>query len=592
MLHEFLEGPPGASVGGTSGFYISSTREGSRSQDPGKYRKDADILERALLTEKDDFLRSRYRFYLARSYRDAGEKEKAIVNFLKRGDLGYWIEEVFMSLYNAAQLQKETGRPFEEVIATLLRASAAVPSRAEALHAASCLCREKNRFVEGYGYAQRGLAIPLPIGGLFVETWIYNYGLLDELAVNAYWSAKYAECVEACDRLLNEGKLPIEMRERILKNRTFAIEKLRETATPTSPEFEVYIKLLHGAREKEHLARPNEEVISAYLEASAACPTRAEAFHDVARFCRNKCIYERGYQFAAEGLAVGYPTDAAGAEVWIYEYGLLDELAVNAYWTGRYAECADACDRLLSEGKLPAEFRDRVRKNEEFATDKLAQDDADKLLALRAAQFQAAKQQEPSGQNQTPGIRKTVGIPQGLGNFAGTERQVLSSSGGRMKSLTLNLCTRQRPHLLGETIERTLANVTLPTTRFLINVDDDDPASYEAAMKFAPTVVVSSLPREDTLGEKFNRALKVAPADIYLTMVDYAPILTKGFDRRVMEAQTSILTVLFACMAIWRTCRSPACRLLPTSLPRRLATSTHRTSHFGSSIIGYRTSSN
>ena len=73
------------------------------------------------------------------------------------------------------------------------------------------------------------------------------------------------------------------------------------------------------------------------------------------------------------GLAIAYPKDAPAVEDWIYEYGLLDELAVNAYWTGKYAECADACDRLLNEGKLPTEKRDRVLKNKQFAIDKLAE---------------------------------------------------------------------------------------------------------------------------------------------------------------------------------------------------------------------------
>ena len=38
-----------------------------------------------------------------------------------------------------------------------LRASAAAPSRAEALHAASRLCRENNKFADGFEYARRGL---------------------------------------------------------------------------------------------------------------------------------------------------------------------------------------------------------------------------------------------------------------------------------------------------------------------------------------------------------------------------------------------------------------------------------------------------
>lgn len=198
-------------------------------------KADAQSLTTALQTEKDPFLRSRYIFYLARSFRDAGEKEKALAYFLKRAGLGNWSEEVFMSLYSAGQLQQEIGRPIEEVVATYLRASEAAPTRAEALHAASRLCREKNKFAEGYEYARRGLAIPLPASGLFVETWQYDYGLLDEFAVNAYWIGRYQECLDACQRLLREGKLPREMHDRVRKNAEFAADKLGLQRTPTPP---------------------------------------------------------------------------------------------------------------------------------------------------------------------------------------------------------------------------------------------------------------------------------------------------------------------------------------------------------------------
>ena len=188
----------------------------------------------ALETEQDPFLRSRYTFYLGRSYHDAGENDKALPYFLKRAELGYWIEEVFMSLYGAAHVQKALGRPFDEVIATFLRAADAAPHRAEALHAASQLCRENRKFADGYEYARRGLAIAPPAHGLFVAPWIYEYGLLDEFAVNAYWIGRYGECLEACTRLLSEGKLPEQMRGRINKNADFARDKLasRAQATP------------------------------------------------------------------------------------------------------------------------------------------------------------------------------------------------------------------------------------------------------------------------------------------------------------------------------------------------------------------------
>jgi hypothetical protein len=281
--------------------------------------------------------------------------------------------DAFLTLLGAAREKEKLGRPDDEVISTYMEATAACPTRAEALHGAARFCRNKGLHEQGYEFAAQGLAIAYPKDAPAVEDWIYEYGLLDELAVNAYWTGKYAECVDACDRLLSEGKLPTEKRDRVLKNKNFAVSKQQEIAASSSPESEAFLMLLSAAREKEKLGGPNDEVISAYMEATAACPTRAEALHGAARFCRNKGLHERGYEFAAQGLTIAYPNNAPAVEDWIYEYGLLDELAVNAYWTRRYAECADACDRLLNEGKLPAEKRDRVLKNEQFAIDKLAE---------------------------------------------------------------------------------------------------------------------------------------------------------------------------------------------------------------------------
>src|SRR5271155_4152070 len=67
VLHEFMDTPPEATTrGDATGFYIVSTRDGARGQDPDKHRKDAEVLKKALETEQDASLRSRYTFYLAR----------------------------------------------------------------------------------------------------------------------------------------------------------------------------------------------------------------------------------------------------------------------------------------------------------------------------------------------------------------------------------------------------------------------------------------------------------------------------------------------------------------------------------------------
>ena len=301
----------------------------------------------------------------------AARREAALETYLLRARLGDWHQEVFISLLSVAELKEALQYPNDEIIAAYVNATTACPTRAEALHGVARFCRNKGIYEHGYEFATKGLAIAYPNEALFIRDWIYEYGLLDELAVNAYWTGRYAECVDACERLLREGKLPTEMRDRVLKNKDFASGKLQEAAASSSPEVDVFAQLLRAARRKEELAYPDEEVISAYKEATAACPTRAEAHHGAARFCRNKGLYERGYEFAAKGLAVAYPNDALFVETWIYEYGLLDELAVNAYWTERYQDCLDACQRLLRGGKMPPDMRDRVKKNAEFAAEKV-----------------------------------------------------------------------------------------------------------------------------------------------------------------------------------------------------------------------------
>lgn len=227
VLHEYLEGPPGASSGRASGFHIASRREGARSRDPDKYRKDAEVLERALVAETDPYLRARYTFYLGQSYRDCGDKEKAIAAFLARAEQGFWRQEVYLGLYYAAQLQDALQHPFDEVFATYKRAAEVVPERAEAWHGACRLCRIAGRNREGYEVGKPGLSLKPPGDGLFVETWIYDFGLLDEFSVNAFWAGHYREALDAGLRLLGENKFPAHERGRIFGNARFAIDKLK-----------------------------------------------------------------------------------------------------------------------------------------------------------------------------------------------------------------------------------------------------------------------------------------------------------------------------------------------------------------------------
>jgi len=533
-----------------------------------RFSRDAAVLETALSAETDSFLRARYKFYLAQSYLNAGDKEKALAAYQERAMLGFWDQEVFISLYRSADLKSALGFDDEDVIASYLRAHDVRKDRAEALYGAAHYCRTKQKYQQAFDLIQRALAIKPPDTGLFLEDWVYRHALLDEFAVNAYWIGRYEDCLAACERLLREESITADMRERIEQNALLARDKLslqqmeaskgapkalclnmivknemenlerclsavapyiacwvigdtgstdgtqdfirsffgargipgelhsfpfehfeqarnealgrarasdmpydyllftdadmefrvqdptvlcgltcaayqviqyagvtywntrllrrdaaaryrgvtheyvdvrvgetgtlhgvsfadhrsganrggkferamrllpKAIATEPDPRLvarytfylantlrdggqkeaalstylkraslgywrqEVFMSLLNAAELKEALQYPDEEIIDAYISASNSCPTRAEALYGAARFCRGKGLHQRGYEFAAKGLTIAYPRRGLFVRDWIYNYALLDELALTAYATGRYAKCA------------------------------------------------------------------------------------------------------------------------------------------------------------------------------------------------------------------------------------------------------------
>jgi glycosyltransferase involved in cell wall biosynthesis len=225
ILHEY----PSCAIERTRGrlpIAIRRNHDGARRRDPNTYRADAAILAKALETEKRPILAARYTFYLAQSLFDCGEKEKSLDAYLRRATMGQWNQEVFCALYRAAQLMEVLGHDPDAILATYNRASACCPSRAEAAHGASRLCRHLGRYEQGYALAKPAITLEASAAGLFVESWIYQYGLLDEFAVNAYWAGHYRDCIEAVLRALEGGKVPPGEHRRFVQNAQFALANM------------------------------------------------------------------------------------------------------------------------------------------------------------------------------------------------------------------------------------------------------------------------------------------------------------------------------------------------------------------------------
>lgn len=104
--------------------------------------------------------------------------------------------------------------------------------------------------------------------------------------------------------------------------------------------------------------------------------------------------------------------------------------------------------------------------------------------------------------------------------------------------LTVNIATRGRPDLLKKTTEIFLKNMVLDNTALMLSVDDDDKETIAALDRFPIDLRLkySVKPREDSRGEKYDRALTEHPADVYLPAVDSVPILTEGFDKIILDS--------------------------------------------------------
>lgn len=103
--------------------------------------------------------------------------------------------------------------------------------------------------------------------------------------------------------------------------------------------------------------------------------------------------------------------------------------------------------------------------------------------------------------------------------------------------LSINLTTRGRPDRMLDTVVRTLPRMALRNTRLVISVDDDDEATKQVLHQLPKDrrIIPCIKPREDSLGEKYNRILKY-PADVYMSMADYGAAVTPGFDQRILDA--------------------------------------------------------
>lgn len=215
VLHEAIGPLAGKTYAVLERITYQVSGGGARSQDPEKFKKDIEVLKKAL-EEKPNH--NRYVFYLAQSYKDAGEKEEAIKIYERRVKMRGWDQEVFWSLVQIAGLKEDLHKEEEEVIAAYKRAYRFRPHRLEPLYYAMLYHWKKGNFAEGFRIGKMGLPLSKTTDTLFVNQDVYDFNFLLYYSLCAYHEGYMREAYLASKCILEKENIPDYIRDCVQKN--------------------------------------------------------------------------------------------------------------------------------------------------------------------------------------------------------------------------------------------------------------------------------------------------------------------------------------------------------------------------------------
>lgn len=190
---------------------------------PAKHRHYAALLAEAV---KQEPANPRYVFYLAQSYRDAGDLWEAFKWYEKRAQMEGWDEETWHAKYQLARLTHAMGVEWDGVLPAYLEAYRFRPSRLEPLYHVARHYREAGQYWLGYVFSRQWVEISYPDDLLFIERKIYEYELPTEYAICCFWVGKHEEAIRVNELLLQRPNLPDNYRASAIRNRELSLETL------------------------------------------------------------------------------------------------------------------------------------------------------------------------------------------------------------------------------------------------------------------------------------------------------------------------------------------------------------------------------
>lgn len=188
VTHEVINTPDGTKYDqfDRSVLFIDDVGDGGAKAD--KFERDIRLLTQGLVDKPNN---DRYTFYLANSYRDHGDKEKAIEMYKKRIEIGGWFDEVWHSYFSIGRCYKALGN-IDSAIAYWMLAYDYFPKRLENIYEIIHHYRNESRHKLAYEFYKIALkqlegVDKSKIDYLFLQNDVYDYKIDYEYSIVGYY---------------------------------------------------------------------------------------------------------------------------------------------------------------------------------------------------------------------------------------------------------------------------------------------------------------------------------------------------------------------------------------------------------------------
>ncbi|HEX3466222.1 MAG TPA: glycosyltransferase [Candidatus Elarobacter sp.] len=223
VTHEYVYAPTASPSLPFTALTYTHLADGANRSD--KFPRDIALLSAEVERDPSN---ARNVFYLAQSYKDVGRHADALAWYEKRVAMGGWDEECWYARYMAAAMRANLGHDERDVRIALLDAFAERPWRLEPLYQLVKSLREREAFELAYAHAAVAHGeIPYPARDrLFIERDVYEVLLRLEYGIAAFATSRFAEAVEAFDRVLEADDAPAWVVDSARRGRAFAMRGL------------------------------------------------------------------------------------------------------------------------------------------------------------------------------------------------------------------------------------------------------------------------------------------------------------------------------------------------------------------------------